>query len=335
MPPEVLQNNKTELAPSIDIWSLGCILYEILVGARIFTTSDREELIDQICNFQLPKIPDYISEEATLLIKSMLEFSPKDRIDSSEILTSSWFNKRAESIKIPTLNESSSEVLLLPNKQKSLRFSLDCDKKKKHTQKNFKQKKTLELEHNYMNTCPDNDNREKHETLEIRESSEDLNEITDSEEENSEDIDFKEDYDFQDPKMKFFNTAKNSEVNKRKICFNNLDYASPGEFNKIGEFNCINDFNQKLGNFKNLQNMHSPVFKKKNDPSDYNNEYENKASPAFNLTQSKLLLKTPDESYFPLSTSYKFFSPTSKAKTLNFSKYFTKTSKGKVYDFNL
>jgi len=44
MPPEVILNTTTELSPSIDIWSLGCILYEILVGERLFTATNRDEL---------------------------------------------------------------------------------------------------------------------------------------------------------------------------------------------------------------------------------------------------------------------------------------------------
>jgi len=44
MPPEVIQNTKTELSPTIDIWSLGCILYELLVGKRLFESNCKTEL---------------------------------------------------------------------------------------------------------------------------------------------------------------------------------------------------------------------------------------------------------------------------------------------------
>ncbi len=43
--PEVIINNKTELSPSIDVWSLGCILYELLFGERLFKDLTRPELI--------------------------------------------------------------------------------------------------------------------------------------------------------------------------------------------------------------------------------------------------------------------------------------------------
>lgn len=45
IPPEVLLNVKTALSPSVDVWSLGCILYELLTGGRLFKANTREELI--------------------------------------------------------------------------------------------------------------------------------------------------------------------------------------------------------------------------------------------------------------------------------------------------
>ncbi len=44
MPPEVIKNLKTELDSNIDIWSLGCILYELLVGERLFDSNSRTKL---------------------------------------------------------------------------------------------------------------------------------------------------------------------------------------------------------------------------------------------------------------------------------------------------
>ena len=44
MLPEVILNLTTELNPKIDVWSLGCILYEILVGRRLFKGQNKSQL---------------------------------------------------------------------------------------------------------------------------------------------------------------------------------------------------------------------------------------------------------------------------------------------------
>lgn len=44
MPPEVLSGSNSETLPSIDVWSLGCILFELLTGNYLFDGSNRAEI---------------------------------------------------------------------------------------------------------------------------------------------------------------------------------------------------------------------------------------------------------------------------------------------------
>jgi serine/threonine protein kinase len=44
MSPEVISGVNTEILPSIDVWSLGCLLYEMLTGKFLFDGSNRNEI---------------------------------------------------------------------------------------------------------------------------------------------------------------------------------------------------------------------------------------------------------------------------------------------------
>lgn len=44
MPPEVLSGVNTDAVPSVDVWSMGCILYELLTGRNPFFIGNRNEI---------------------------------------------------------------------------------------------------------------------------------------------------------------------------------------------------------------------------------------------------------------------------------------------------
>jgi serine/threonine protein kinase len=44
MPPEVVGGTNTNSLPSIDVWGLGCILYELVTGEQLFKGSSRDEI---------------------------------------------------------------------------------------------------------------------------------------------------------------------------------------------------------------------------------------------------------------------------------------------------
>ena len=44
LPPEVINGTNIESKPSLDVWSLGCIVYELLVGEKLFKGKNFNEV---------------------------------------------------------------------------------------------------------------------------------------------------------------------------------------------------------------------------------------------------------------------------------------------------
>ena len=66
MAPEILSGYNMEALVSVDVWSLGCILYELLTGERLFK-GKREEIVRKVLKAEV-NYPDFLSKEAENLI---------------------------------------------------------------------------------------------------------------------------------------------------------------------------------------------------------------------------------------------------------------------------
>eukprot|EP01155_Anaeramoeba_flamelloides_P052450 Anaeramoba_flamelloidesc42753_g4_i5.p1 GENE.c42753_g4_i5~~c42753_g4_i5.p1 ORF type:complete len:243 (-),score=81.31 c42753_g4_i5:27-674(-) len=64
---------------TIDWWSLGILLYEMLVGTPPYYSEDHEETFELILKAKL-KIPFYVEDEARDLISSLLTRNPEKRL---------------------------------------------------------------------------------------------------------------------------------------------------------------------------------------------------------------------------------------------------------------
>ena len=71
MSPEVISGKNYESHPYIDIWSLGCILYEMISGEKMFKGNSTDEKKENIMNLSF-SIPSSISSEALDLILKMV-----------------------------------------------------------------------------------------------------------------------------------------------------------------------------------------------------------------------------------------------------------------------
>ncbi|NWW07282.1 NEK3 kinase, partial [Oreocharis arfaki] len=91
VPPEIWEslpyNNKS------DIWSLGCILYELCTLKHPFQANSWKHLILKICKGSYEPLPSHYSYELHYLIKQMFKRNPQNRPSASTILARGYFAK--------------------------------------------------------------------------------------------------------------------------------------------------------------------------------------------------------------------------------------------------
>ena len=73
-----------------DIWSLGCVLYEMTTLYLPFKGNDMEELYNKVLKGGFEKIPGFYSENLSRIISMILEKSPLKRPTSGTY----WVNFR-------------------------------------------------------------------------------------------------------------------------------------------------------------------------------------------------------------------------------------------------
>ena len=93
MAPEMIDREKG-YSYQVDIWSLGIILYKLIIGKFPFESNNNEELFNKIKNEQI-KFPEdsIISEDAKDLINEILVKDPEERSNLSEIYSHDFFRQ--------------------------------------------------------------------------------------------------------------------------------------------------------------------------------------------------------------------------------------------------
>lgn len=82
---------RMEYGKAVDWWTLGSIIYEMLVGAPPFYVENRQELFERI-KFDIPKYPSSLSQNAKSLIEQLLKKDPAKRLGaSSKVRDHPWF----------------------------------------------------------------------------------------------------------------------------------------------------------------------------------------------------------------------------------------------------
>jgi polo-like kinase 1 len=87
--PEVL--NKKGHSYEVDVWSLGCILYTLLIGKPPFETSCLKDTYAKIKKNEYTIPPNKVSVQAKNLINHLLQADPTLRPTMGQILQDEFF----------------------------------------------------------------------------------------------------------------------------------------------------------------------------------------------------------------------------------------------------
>lgn len=79
--PEILKGNAAHL--STDLWSYGCIIYQMLAGSTPFRGGTEYLIFQKILNGEF-SFPNDFDSRASDLISKLLVFNPKDRLGSDD-----------------------------------------------------------------------------------------------------------------------------------------------------------------------------------------------------------------------------------------------------------
>ncbi|KAJ1970748.1 spindle assembly checkpoint kinase [Dimargaris xerosporica] len=91
LPPEIVEGRDHD--EKVDLWSLGVLCFEFLVGFPPFEDlSSERATFKRISRVDL-KIPDHISPLAADLIRKLLKHSPSDRLPLEQVLQHPWIVK--------------------------------------------------------------------------------------------------------------------------------------------------------------------------------------------------------------------------------------------------
>ena len=91
--PEVSSGGRYDGRKS-DIWSLGIMLYAMLIGKLPFPSDNYEILVESMLNRRYEPIPSFVNNQAKNLLEALLEPDPRTRPDWGEIFNYPWVASR-------------------------------------------------------------------------------------------------------------------------------------------------------------------------------------------------------------------------------------------------
>ena len=86
--PEVWKEQPYDLKS--DVWSLGCVIYEMLTLKPPFRAQNMKELYKKVLRGNYPRVPSTFSGELSRTISSMIQVNPKSRPTCAELLSKDY-----------------------------------------------------------------------------------------------------------------------------------------------------------------------------------------------------------------------------------------------------
>ncbi|XP_077159720.1 serine/threonine-protein kinase Nek11 isoform X2 [Paroedura picta] len=130
MSPEALQHQGYDTKS--DIWSLGCILYEMCCLEHAFTGHNFLSVVLKIVEDDAPSLPDSYPRKLNTVLHSMLSKDPAMRPSAAEILRSSYIDGQLQNMKCKFTNMIKEDQVL--NSQKEAAHIITAMQKKVHLQ---------------------------------------------------------------------------------------------------------------------------------------------------------------------------------------------------------
>ena len=98
MSPEILEKKNYDF--SVDIWSLGIFLFELLNGKSPFKGNNKAEKLEDILNKKNLDFEPNLSEDVKNLIENLLKYNSNERFTFENIFKHKWINLFATQLKI-------------------------------------------------------------------------------------------------------------------------------------------------------------------------------------------------------------------------------------------
>ncbi|KAJ7374778.1 hypothetical protein OS493_005128 [Desmophyllum pertusum] len=115
LPPEMIEGKAHD--EKVDLWSLGVLCYEFLVGKPPFEADGHHETYRKISRVDL-RFPSYVSDGARDLISKLLMHDPSKRLPLSGVLAHPWIRNNAHTLETlhPPTDSSHAATKLHMNK---------------------------------------------------------------------------------------------------------------------------------------------------------------------------------------------------------------------------
>ena len=92
-----------------DIWSLGAICYQMLIGKAAFDADDIDELVEKI-EKGIYKVPTNLSKEVVSFLNGMLQYEPQARLTAEQLYNHQFLQENIQNFHKIDLNQVSKRV---------------------------------------------------------------------------------------------------------------------------------------------------------------------------------------------------------------------------------